>query len=500
VEFTEIKQHVLRQVVRHGWNNPKQIPKELIEGVPEAVVHKWMEKFYRTMPIEAIPSTPKLVNRFTMGADPEMTFMHGGILLPAQKMAGFATGLAFGMDMNGRLAELRPIPSRFALDIVASILVELRWMATLCPDTLAYEWLARPFDGQDGVGGHIHLARKRNMMSMGYDLDALAYVQTALMNVGAFNKTLIDSRRTHTKYGSNNDFRLQRHGYEFRAFPTWLDTPWQAYLALVLSKLALFDTGLFQRMMEQTQNNARMCEKGLVNFLAYYKSRDDDAWIAYHAYKKHGMPKYYGGDFKAAWGILYPRKEGAKRDTRFFPEMIEPTENERQAIFDYLVKGQAIPPTVPVQNWKPDALPKGYEWAMNHTTTYHKVGIGEILATMAVAAQDPFKVVAGDSNREIVLSCLPQLPDLSKGLAELASIKGSHVKIVKELHTMLYLPIELRTFDTIPKVKKILVSGHFPMWNVNEVKADSYSEWVARSPKVVNKERILKGRVIGGDV
>src|SRR5581483_4609146 len=48
-------------------------------------------------------------------------------------------------------------------------------------------------------------------------------------------------------YGMPGDFRLQTHGYEYRTFPSWLDSPALAFISITLAKLCVHCPGLVTR-------------------------------------------------------------------------------------------------------------------------------------------------------------------------------------------------------------------------------------------------------------
>ena len=110
MEFAEIKYTFFKTLVEHGYSSIVEIPKEVLTDIPTRLIDKWWGQFKDAPEITAIPQNPRLVNRFTIGADPEFSLTQDGKPFPAMKI-GLQTGLAFGMDMNGRLAELRPTPS-----------------------------------------------------------------------------------------------------------------------------------------------------------------------------------------------------------------------------------------------------------------------------------------------------------------------------------------------------------------------------------------------------
>ena len=190
----------------------------------------------------------RFVNRFCLGADPEWIFgsREDPGLKASAKDFGMKTGCAFGMDSNGRLAELRAYPSRWAVEVVAGIAETLRWVPLAASNTLAYDYVAGAHKTEDSLGGHVHLGRKRPYRAD--EILALDALNHALAAAGVFPLKEWNYRRSQRGgrfgYGQDGDIRLQGHGYEYRAFPSWLDSPRQAFLVLTLSKLAVVDPKL----------------------------------------------------------------------------------------------------------------------------------------------------------------------------------------------------------------------------------------------------------------
>src|SRR6266446_1625709 len=168
------------------------------------------------MGITSYPKTPRLCNRFKLGADPEFTFQgKDGSYIYAENL-GLTTLTGFGCDMSGRQAEIRAYPSRFALEVVASIADSLRWMGGVENGvTLGLNWQATAFNGKDGCGGHIHFGRRRPQLR---------------------------ERQTLTPghYGKAGDIRVTNHGYEYRTPSTPLSSPWLTYFTLVVNKLMVY--------------------------------------------------------------------------------------------------------------------------------------------------------------------------------------------------------------------------------------------------------------------
>jgi hypothetical protein len=308
------------------------------------------------MGIEIYPRTARLVNRFSLGSDPEFILNSASGKYVYAESCGLTTSRAFGADMAGRQAEIRAYPSKFALKVVASIVDSLRWMAYVhLAETGPLVWSAISYNGKDGCGGHIHLGRRRpNRQEDAKLLDELC---GTLIRTGVFNKRLFDNRAYNTHYGKYGDIRPQSHGYEYRTLPTQMASPWLTYFVLVVNKLLIYDRNL---------------SKTIPELLYEYKDRDDDAAIALQALQKWGMPTEDTSDFRTRWGV--PMWDASQLvpnslDDRFFPSVIKPEEDTCHELFEYLTQGTQMPLRTPPPTWEPYRLPMGFYnlKAMKHT-------------------------------------------------------------------------------------------------------------------------------------
>jgi hypothetical protein len=373
-------------------------------GVTDDVLEKWRKRFYAKCAMD-FPTNPRLLNHFKVGADPEFVFNDvangrnriGGGYVHAQLM-GMTTLEAFGADMNGRLAELRAFPSTFVLEVVASLMDTLRWMPVFYPDVLNYQWIAPAFFGQDGVGGHVHLGRKKqDGEATVKNLDMLVKVLVGLNCVDAEGQ---NARLAHTAYGRPGDIRPQEHGYEYRTMPTWMASPWSAYLALTLAKLCVFHPLSDAQLHREKTYNGHI----LKNLLLKFQNDDDDARIALIAWNKWGLPNYGPTDMKANWGVktLFAASDDLvsnnNRAHRYIPPVIQASDTSVRELFAYLTTGTALPKLVPQPTWSPYHLEK---------TTYkpwyeaHRPGFPEFL--QGVLSKDlKFKFYAARDRKPMV--------------------------------------------------------------------------------------------------
>ena len=304
------------------------------------------------MTIEQYPRTPRLVNRFALGSDPEFVFTtFKGSYIFAESV-GLTTMEGFGCDMAGRQAEIRAYPSRFALEVVASIVDSLRWMAFVhAKKTLDLNWSAISYNGHDGCGGHIHFGRRRPEREK--EIKILDGTILSLLNTGILCEETFRERRRLKKYGKWGDVRLKAHGYEYRTPPTALANPWLCYFTLVAHKLALY-RGVSETWSEEYLSFRELFE--------HYQNMDDDAAIALKALNLFGLPVDSPADFKPHWGILVDPFLMAEQDFNgvFFPSTIPPEGETCHELFRLLTQGIALPRRLAKPTWEPFWLPRDF--------------------------------------------------------------------------------------------------------------------------------------------
>lgn len=437
------------------------------------------------MPLRtALRNTPRLVNHFMLGADPEFVFAHGGKRRDASAFR-LKTGLFVGADQNGRLVEVRPKADRSALRVVASILSSLRWLAALKPDTLAYNWEAGAWKYDDGIGGHIHFGRKTPNRAL--EIIALNGLAHVLYSLGVFpadeqaRRMQGDAHRQ--RYGLPSDYRLQVHGYEYRSLPSWLDSPWLAYLCIVLGKLAVHQPELvapWEAHMQPTVDNLR-------NLLGYYKGLDDDAALALYALDILGLPQHIGGDFKGRWGI-HALQVTTRKDINVWPTSVAPSADDVQDLFNYFTLGSPPEYRQPKASWAPTTVPDDFVLCTDNQDTRGQVGVGELLWDMVCHVHHPVTIVGSDHKNLMWIS--PDLvakmpPDWKQRIHAIAP--GIQVSRANEGNRKIGISKDLRQAKKIQLTKAVLTSGLFPLWRVSEATEEKFRAWrqVPQAPKVV---------------
>jgi Phage phiEco32-like COOH.NH2 ligase-type 2 len=477
------KDVLYRLAVTHGIASIEDLPKYL-PMPPSATVNGWLNKFLQ-MP-KKFAATRRYVNRFKLGADPEFCFGSGGNRTEAAVL-GLMQGPAFGADNNGRLAEIRPCPARSAVKVVASVLTTLRWMALLMPTTVLQEWVSGAFLWDDGIGGHVHFGRKRPGRRI--EVEALDHVAQCLLYLGAYPLEQVARRqRGDTRrqiYGQLGDFRLQQHGYEYRTFPSWLDSPALAFLTLVAAKLAVHTPDLYRF-------NGSNEHQRLRNYLAYFKAVDDDARLALVLLDR-GLPRHNGGDFKARWGITSSVVQSIqfKQAVAVIPPCIPPDEEAVGEVFEHLRTGNVIGFRVPKFTWSPINPPNGYRMCIKGTPTILQKGLGEMVWDLCSSEKMPISFASGPKGVEIPIGIGR---DLAARIAHnwKTLLKGKVIACETRPGTITIAP-EWREGSRAREIKKLLLSGVFPLWRVEDCKAKSLEEWQAT---VKHRTKKFAGRVV----
>lgn len=425
---------------------------------------------------------PRLVNKFKLGADPEFIFEDSYRQKRVDaNLFQLRPGVFVGADQNGRLAEIRPQPSASALEVVGSIMASLRLIGPLFPATLPYTWLAGAWLYDDGVGGHIHFGRKRpsrpaEVMAM----DGLAYVlyHLQMFPMDQQNRRMLGDR-FHQVYGHPSDYRLQIHGYEYRSLPSWLDSPWLAYLCITLAKLAVLNPDLvapWSQLKNPKVDNIRY-------LLAYYRGVDDDAALCLYALEQHGLPVWQGGDFKARWGAVNPQKP-EHQGINVYPGSVPASKAEISDLFQFFRDKTPIPNRAGVVDWTPTHLPAGYE-LMAHVVEFRgQVGMGEMFGSLVrhpkIAPVTAFAMNKGKAglyvSDRLVQFFPPEWRTIVKDIAPGLSVQLG----VADRDWRIGIHKKWRQGKRFSQIRKVLTCGLFPLWKVKDIDPIQLVTWEKR--------------------
>jgi hypothetical protein len=490
MEFCDEKRRLIEALI-----NQRVPEKQFMEfaheqgtAVPPELLKKWRKRFYAKRTIE-FPSTPRLINRFRIGADPEFHFVQvhpdyaNGRYIHAQKL-GLNTLDAFGCDLTGRQAELRAHPSRFVLEVVASLLETLRWMNEALR-VAHYRWKASAFVENDGCGGHVHFGRKRP--DVPDSIQSLNHLTNLFMRTNIFDYAGQKLRQKVTKYGKLSDVRAQSHGFEFRSMPTWLDSPWTAYLTLVLSKLCVFHKLDLRNSRGVTDLDLTLIQ----NFLRAYQSVDDDARIALITLENLGLPTFVDDDFRGAWGIGKPRLNIVPAQT-FFPPTIAPSKSTVLELFEHFTRPKSpMTNLAPVPTWTPYKLPEG---VFKITIPPHYSGLSEI-AQGLLSIGTPVIFSNGALNDDIQVFCDPMLNIQKNAIVAAMKRRGCKVscQLVKQdadfRQLTIAMPVRIHreyvvNKDMVREIRWLLVdSGLFPICRYDKLDMHKYENFIAEKKK-----------------
>lgn len=501
------KDQVYRMAVEEGYMQAEQLhvhPQHPSFGQCVAKLEKFLQ-----VPKKFAP-TRRYVNRFKLGADPEFVFAkiaNPGAVLNREEPACYARmdamklnlaqGPAYGADNNGRLAEIRPYPSRSAVEVVASILTTLRWMALLAPVTMHYEWQSGAYLWDDGVGGHVHFGRKRPTRKE--EVAALDHIEEGLLALGVYPQDQVLRRRKgdarRQLYGQLGDYRLQQHGYEYRTYPSWLDSPELAFLTLVCSKLAVQVPDLY-RFKSGVKGNVAFAR--IRNFLAYFKAVDDDARLALVLLDR-GLPKHIGGDFRPRWGIN-PKSVplGKKTGIEVVPLSIKADEESVGEVFRYLREGQPLVYREPKTTWAPVAPPLGYTMCIYNSQTILQKGLGEMIWDVCSYNKWTMQFSSGARGSRFALGFSPQVVKyLPAGWQQM--FKGLAYENLDASGLMITIAPGWREGGNARIVKRLLLNGLLPIWSVKDCKDGSYQAWKNKLPKDSIPRKLI-GKVVWENV
>ena len=486
-KWIEQREAFYKIAIARGMTKPEELKEAFPLGteVPRERLTRWLARL--TEVPKDFASQRRYVNRFKVGADPEFTFIARGTTSRKDAQAfSLKQGPAFGADNNGRLAEIRPHPSRSVVEVCASVLATLRWMAILHPQTTSYEWHAGAWSVEDGLGGHVHFGRKRPNRAR--EIAALDSIEETMLDLGLFDAVQQETRRGgdshHQLYGRLGDFRLQAHGYEYRTFPSWLDSPELAFLTMTLAKLGVHDPSFVWPYKKGANNNNR-----LVNFLSYYKNSDDDARLASAMLKGRVFGR--GGDFKPRWGISVLGMIGGQRPS-VVPLSIKPSKEDTAEMFEYLLNQTPLKMRIPTPTWEPINPPRGYRMVIDSSQTIQRKGIGELCWDICCSEQMMLSIarenVPGHNRRRPVAIWR----DLGRSIPN--NIFAKH-GISQEI---IFIHPESLDQGRSGAIRQLLLSGALPLWRVKDVQPNSWDQWKAHGflPK---KKNLYCGEVIYGD-
>jgi phiEco32-like amidoligase-type 2 protein len=424
------------------------------------------------------------MNRFMLGADPEFVFANGVGPVQAAEL-GLKPGLAFGADQNDRLVELRAHPSRSAVGVLASVLSELRWMYRSVPSTRDLMWVSGAFQFRDGLGGHVHFGRKRQSLRE-HEVRGLDGLARTMRATGFLFPNKEWDRRAKgdahgQMYGLYGDIRAQKHGYEYRTLPSWLDSPRLALLVLTLSKLVILDPEITQDW-DPKKGEAWDMLRGLAKF---YRGRDDDAWLLFTMMGDAKLFAWAGGDFRPRWGLV----GNSTVEEIVVPPSIKPCVEDCDDLMQLFLNGQAISMRETEPTFRHE-IPNGYKWIIRGVDAGRRPGVGDLIPDFVTGDGDrPAVSFHFDADNYTLQIQTPADYDHIKLRKQFAAVPNPYrVRVDRS-------PLAVRNFSVhvgrewrkgwaLHFLKGVLLGGSLPLWTVDGVQASSIEEWKARDTVV----------------
>ncbi len=456
------------------------------------------------------------VNRFRVGADPEMAFVATGEMaellssyVHADRL-GFGLGYCFGADLNRRLVEFRPTASRSVLRVVASTLATLRLMAQVSPVTRKFSWRSGAFFDQDGIGGHIHFGRQTPFRDK--EVRALDCLTEALVKWGFFNRREFERRVSNTHYGRWGDIRRQPYGFEYRTMPSWLESPTQMFTALTLAKLVVYNPEVVYSKEWKQGYEIDFPRYLHENLVASYVKRDNDARILYDLIQRWGLHSSRAetiADCRGAWGVPRDTQGQSSYLTRDWEADMRASDLSQRAVPGYippsdqdivelleLFRSNVMLSTNPA-TWRQQAdlaynQPPGYVSAVHTAFRFRRdSALGDILFELYTPSGIPFSLelqggfrqpnqIASDSPYPAIWGPVEEylgtenFSKLRDGLLGIAghSIRNPRIDRISckppQIYMHLFLPAVFKQPGNIRRTRELLLGCGLPLYHAED--------------------------------
>jgi len=267
-----------------------------------------------------------------------------------------------------------------------------------------------------------------------------------------------------------------------------------AFFVITLSKLAVLNPEMIVGWQGKRLGKAETCGR-IKNLLSFYRGVDDDALLCRVATEKWGCPTWIGGDFRARWGCK--GKWAIKHELpKYIPPAVKPTKVDVEEMFNHLAGKVPLLVRVPEPSWSPVQPLQGYELAIDAVDTTHHKGLGEMIYDMVTPkvlkmnlGEAAGKGYQGGSWFAVGEDLEARLPkdwrDRVKKVVPKATFEvrglGNHI-----------FSNELVREDNRKAMRRVLLSGVFPIWRLNDCGPDTYEKWMAQVGVVVVKKAVGK--------
>jgi len=197
-------------------------------------------------------------NDFLIGADPEFMCVEGREIVIADDEIdnAYSSRTKFGADGCGDTFEIRPSPSKCPIILVKNIRNIILKKIYDSKYFLNYDWKAGSYYNGYSLGGHIHFGIKRIIKeklglhdtSIGDNIQINNYYNgiTCILSQYLLPTYVLLEKPNHflnrrRNYGQFNDYRIQKHGIEYRALGSWLISPYITTAILCLAKIVMWE-------------------------------------------------------------------------------------------------------------------------------------------------------------------------------------------------------------------------------------------------------------------
>lgn len=239
-------------------------------------------------------ATPKFVNDFMVGADPEMVVLDPPTLINAQGLRRIDPAGFFGFDHGGFVVEPHPKPNRSVREVCKNLRSALDYLHYQFPN---YKFRAGAHINSPQrivtLGGHVHL-----------DIRDLTTRQIKAMDVFTQSLENLDILPTNESlarvqtgigYGRKGDVRAEHGHVEYRSMCSWLFNAKTATLCMTGIKLAAVAP-------ETLPEKAFQSKTALVRWLEGFKESDDDVrWMFDKDYFSLSLQADPDASVKTAW-------------------------------------------------------------------------------------------------------------------------------------------------------------------------------------------------------
>lgn len=449
--FKEIKRRVVEESVRRGESVATgPISQRWVDGLTRAWEPQWRE-------------SPRLVNRFEITPWAKVMGSYMGEELRLKGLDGFAWG--------ERPVWLRAKGSKRVLECVGNLAYAMQGMVALGEVSRSVEIAGVG----EKLGGWVEFGRTRVEGRL-REVAALDEVMELLVSAGVWSREEQKKRAAEASgpKGLVGDWEKTKWGWKYQGFPGWMQHPRVAMLVLTLAKLAVANPTLWGTSSYLDQKSA---EYKLRMILSYFRGLDDDAELCWEMIRRHGLPKYEGGDVRKAWGTLGVRRVEKKgmwvREAELPPEW-------KESVWKHLLAGVGFPAM------------GGYERLVREVP----VGWRKI-------ENDPLRLFEGRVCREGASAPKVELVGFGSRLMEVPGgwwrknrerVQGILGKPLRneEIHTnnsnVFYVSTSwVRKKENRRKLREILAHGSLGVWKLEEVlegKVVEEKQEVAREPRV----------------